>query len=237
MSSLLFNSPDRIIRVARANAGLLQEGDDPTSEQYADGFNRLQDIVNFLQTSGLKLWLQSELQVALVAGQNSYSFGPSSGIVMTKPLRVLQGLYADSSGNQRPLTVLARKDWMQLPTLGQQGAVISYFVDKQATQLVVKFWQTPDTEAATGTVTLLLQEQATSPVTLNSAMDFPSEWFLALQWLLADEICGGQPPAIMQRCQMRAAFYKTALEDWDVEDAPVMIVPDPQMTYGQSKFR
>jgi hypothetical protein len=225
--------------MAMQDAGLLQEGDDPDPEQFANYLQRLNDLINLWQTQGLKLWLQKELSLPLTAGINQYALGPG-GVLPTlqfKPMRILSSAYyMDSDGNRRPLMMISREEWMRLSTTVSQGPINSFFVDKQQIQILVNLWLTPDTQAATGHVILLMQEQVTNLVSLTDAMNFPQEWFIALRWGLADDICTGQPQAIMQRCMMKAALYLAMLESWDVEDASTTFAPDSRMFTNQGRF-
>lgn len=231
-----FNSPARIIEQAMFEAKLIQLNQTPSSEEYATYGQRLVDMINLWQTQGLKLWLNHDQSVTLLAGQAKYVFSPSGDVVMTKPLRVVNGYYLDSSSNRRPLISLAWEEYVRLSNVVNQGAVNSYFVDKQETHLDVYFWLTPDASAVTGTAHVILQQQVENFTGLYDTMNFPVEWYLALIWGLADEICGGQPPAIMQRCAARAAAYRITLEDWDVEDASTKFAPDPQIVAYTGRF-
>lgn len=231
-----FNSPYRIIRTAMLEAKLLQVGDEPGSEWLAECMPRLNDMINAWQTAGLKLWLNHDQSVTLVDGQRLYSFSPTGDVVMAKPLRVLQGYYLDSANNQRPLLVLSRDEYARLSNVFNTGAVNSYFVDKLQTHLDVYFWLIPDATAATGTAHVILQQQVENFTGLTDTMNFPVEWYLALIWGLADEICGGQPQAIMQRCASRAMYYKEMLENWDVEDASTSFQPDQRITMYSGRF-
>ena len=220
------NTPISIINDAYFDAGLLQEGDTLNGEQIVSGMRRLTDIVNLWQTQGCKLWLNVDTPVPLAEGQQTYRLAPGEDVDMAKPLRVLDAYYSDANGIRRPLTPLAWADYLRLSQINQQGQINSYFVDKQAQALSVFFWLTPDATAATGTVHLLTQVQVTNFINLTETMNFPIEWRIALRWGLADEICTGQPQAIMDRCQQRAQSYRAALEDWDVEDAPTRFAVD-----------
>lgn len=235
-TALALNSSERIIRLAMKDAGLLQDLSDPTPDQFSEYMGRLNDILNYLQTQGLKLWLQVDTPIPLTASKATYNLGPTGDVVMTKPLRVLQAYYLDSGGIRRPLIVLSRDDYMRLSQVSNTGAVNSYFVDKQLTQLAVSLWLVPDATAATGTVHVLLEQQVTNLVQITDTMAFPQEWFLALRWALADDLSTGQPVAIMQRCSQKAEFYRQALEDWDVEDAPTKFEPDSRSQYYQNSF-
>ena len=222
------NTPISVINDAYFDAGLTQEGQTPNSEQIVTGMRKLTDLVNLWQTQGLKLWLNVDTTITLVAGQGTYVFGPGSttGIDMTKPLRVLEAYYRDVNAIRRPLIPMSWNDYIRLSQITQTGQLNSYFVDKQQTVLSVFFWLIPDAIAATGTAHLLLQTQVVNFITVTETLNFPVEWRIALRWGLADELATGQPQAIMDRCQQRATMYRTMLEDWDVEDAPTRFAPD-----------
>jgi hypothetical protein len=224
-----FAQPLRIIHYAMIDAGLLQDGDDPTSDQLAMYTNRLNDLINLWGTQGLKLWTYLDQSITLTASTNSYTLGPSGSIITTKPMRAIQGYYLDVNNIRRPLYPLSWDEWVRLSNTTQTGAISQYFVDKQAANLVVYFWLTPDTTAATGTAHLLIPRQITNFTGLTDTLNFPQEWFMGLRWGLADDICTGQPEAIMSRCQQRAQAYRAVLEDWDVEDAPTQFQPNMQL--------
>lgn len=224
----LRNTVNDIISDAMEDAGLLQEGDTPTGEQYVKYTRRLQDLLNMYQTMGLKLWLLQDLPITLVAGVATYSLSPTGSVVMNKPSRAIQGYFLDASGNRVPLRPMGWEEYLRLSQVTQQGALNAFFVDKQATSLNVTFWLVPNAIAAAGTAHLLLQTQVSHPISLTDSTSFPEEWRIALRWGLADDICTGQSGAIMQRCEQRATQFRMALEDWDVEDAPTRFSPNLQ---------
>lgn len=233
-----FNTPDRIIRMALKDAGLLQEGDDPSSEQFADALNRLNDLINFEQTQGLKLWLQHDLEVTLVSGQAKYSIGSGGDVDMTKPTRVLDSCYyLDVNSISRPIRPVSRDEYTRLSNRTQTGQVVQYFTDKLKDKLDVYFWLVPDATAAAGTAHLLIQQQVGNVVSLTDDMTFPLEWFLWARWALASDLATGQPRAIMDRCLTFAEGYRSALQGWDVEDASTFFTMDPQSGYSTRPFR
>ena len=224
-----FNTCDGIIQQAMEDAGLLQEGDTPNGEQYARGLNRLNQLIVFETTQGLKLWLQQDLSVTLTAGKQMYTLMTGGDVNTPKPMRVLQGYYLTSTANnRRPIYPLSWDEWMRLSQVTQTGAISQYFVDKQQNSLNVYFWLIPDATAATGTAHLLIEGPVTRFVGLTDGMNFPMEWGVGLHWMLAADICTGQPTAVIQRCEKWAQYYLNALRNWDVEDAPTQFVPDMQ---------
>lgn len=219
-------TPDYIIRLAMKDAGLLQRGDDPTSDDYAEYMPRLNELLLAAQTQGLKLWLQFLQTIPLKANKATYVLSPTGDVQIAKPSRIIEGYFLDQFGNQRPLISLSWDDWNKLSNKTQIGAINSYFVDKQSFQLNLSFWLTPDATAALGTCQMQIQQQQTVVTQIQQTMNFPPEWGIWLHWALADQIATGQPQAIMDRCEKRAAEMFEALNNWDVEDAATSFAPD-----------
>lgn len=232
MTSPSLYTPSRCIELAMKDAGLLQHGDLPDGDQLAEFGGRLLDMIFLWQTQGLKLWLQQDLPVTLQATKATYTIGPGGDVDMPKPTRVIQAYALTTAGTTRPLMLISRDDWTRLSNRTQMGAINSVFIDKQQTLLNVNLWLTPDTTAATDVLHLVIQNQVTSFTNLNDTINFPAEWFMALRWGLADDICTGQPTEIVTRCAQRAESFRKVLEDWDVEDASTFFQPDPQ--YGNT---
>jgi hypothetical protein len=227
-----------IVQTAYEDAGKCAVGGAINAAQLSRGIDRLNDIINLWATQGLKLWLQQIVVVPLIAGQGVYVMGPGGNVNMTKPLGVLQGTYVDSMGVRQPLTTMSRDEWMRLSQLtNNNGAINSYFTNKRAATTDVSFWNTPDATAATGTVELLCRLQAGNVAISTDSVGFSPEWTIALRWGLADELATGQSDSIQSRCAQRAAAYRTALEDFDVEDADTYFTLDPRFQYGTGGFR
>jgi len=230
-----FNTAYRCICMAMQNAGKLQEGQEPNSEALATNMNRLSDMISLWQTQGIKLWMNTVITVTLVGGQALYN---GTALGSTRNLRVINGWLLDAFGNRQPLIPLSWQEYQTLSNTTTQGPPNSYFVDKQPTQLNVYFWNTPDsTTASNYTAQLQVQQQITTAVGMIDSIDFPQEWFIALQWGLSAEICTGQPESIVQRCESKAMQYRTMLENWDVEDSATMFTPDQRSNPGSRSFQ
>jgi hypothetical protein len=233
-----YGTPNRLITMALKDAGKLSADAEPDSGQFLDGMQRLADILYFQQTRGLKLWLLQDIQVPLVAGQATYTFGPGGDVDMRRPFRVEFG-YATDGGqeNRRPVTPLSYEDYTRLSNTIQTGQVTQYFVDKQIPLLKVSLWLVPDaTQVSQGTVHLIMRTKAEHLTMLNEEMTFPPEWYLALRWALASELSTGQSSAIQSRCLGLADRYIDALEGWDIEDVSLQIQADLSQT-NTGRFR
>lgn len=230
------NTAKYVIEKAYTDAGKVQRGGVPTPAQYIDGLERLNDIINIEQTRGLKLWLETEQSVTLVTGQQEYTLSPTGDVAITRPLRVKQGVYVNSSGSRRPLTQISRDDWTRLANRTASGQISSFYVEKLYDRLKVHVWNSPDATAAAGTLSLVLHNQATNATIVSEATRFPPEWTIFLRWALAEDLATGMPEAIIARCANKAAMLREDLEGWDAEDAMTYFAPDPQMLPG-SRFQ
>jgi hypothetical protein len=231
-----------IITDGMFDAGLIGEGEVPTSDQFTSGMRRLNKIVNYFQTKGIKLFMQNDYALTapiLQVGLGLYSFGPGGNVSMNKPLKVLEGTayYTDiTNQNRRPIITLSRNEWDSMSTITEQGTVTGYYVDKQLLTLNVNLWMVPDTLNATGAVHLILLQQVGNFAFITDTMAFPPEWALALEWGFAFQVCTGQPPEVIERCKENAVFFQSELEDWDVEDASVVFQPDQRGRFVGRRF-
>jgi hypothetical protein len=98
-----------IICDALMDAGKLRSGDEPDSETLALNTRRLNKLINFYMTQGLKLWLTYQLVLDLVPplsngfGVPLYTLGPAGTVPMQKPLRVISAFYVYYEGGAAAL--------------------------------------------------------------------------------------------------------------------------------------
>lgn len=235
-----------IMQDAYFDAGLIGEGDELNSEQITVGMRRLNKYCNYLQTKGLKLFVEEDYSLQapiLQTGVSRYEFGPvqprsqQGWIQITKPRRVIEGYAIDQmSQARRPILPLSRNEWDFLSTTTQPGTINNYYVDKRLINMVVNLWLTPDDYAAGGQIHLILDLQIGNFAQVTDTMAFPAEWGLTLEWGLAHQLCTGQPPAIVERCTQNMQFYQEELENWDVEDASTKFEPDQRGQFVGRRF-
>lgn len=227
----------RLITDAYRDAGLISYTQTPNSAQLSDGLSRLNDIINFEQTQGLKLFLFQDVEVTLVAGVGTYEIMTGGDVNVTKPQNIVDGYYMDVNGVRRPIFSLSWNEWIRLSQVSQTGQINNYFVDKQYNRLRVHVWNVPDTVASAGTVHLIARTQASNVATVGANVLFPPEWFIFLRWALAADLATGQPAEVIARCEQKTAYYRDALQAFDVEDSPIQFQVDPRGGYPQSDFK
>lgn len=228
-----------VIQYAYEAVGLIAEGTFPDSEKIAKGMNKLNQIVGYWMTKGLKLFAWSDRTVTLTS-TNFYPMGPAqTGLSITpKPMKVEYAYFVQaSSGSQVPLTEVSWQEWTTLPiTSSSPGQPVNYRQDKQATYLGLYLWPTPDSTSQLGSLHVVLRTQITPGETYTVATGFPQEWQLPLTWFLAEELSIGQPLPIVQMCRAKAKEYREDCEGWDVEDAQTFFTPDTRGSFYGNSF-
>lgn len=226
-----------LLTKAYRDAQKLPRGAALSADQLSDGIDIMNDLINLWQTQGLKLFLETETSVALVAGQQMYSFRPGGDVSIDRPLQIKEATYWDQYSNSRPLIQISRQEWTFLSNRTTQGAVNQYYAEKLYDRLNMYLWNIPDGTAALGTLRVVLRNQATNVSISSDSPRFPPEWAIALRWGVADELTSGMPEAVQVRCQQRAQSYREALEAWDVEDAETYFQPDVRALADGRSFR
>jgi hypothetical protein len=235
-------SAGNVIELAMRDAGYLDHMEAPGSEDYRQYIGRLNNLINFEQTQGLKLWLQENISFTPVLGQQSYAWGPNGDIQMPRPTRIIEGFFtfplSATSGIQTryPLQQLSRQEFNQLGVLNVAGIPNSFYIDKQQVNLIVWLWLNPDAFTAQAMVTFVTQVQINQLISITDNMNFPIEWFQFLHWALACEIDSGQPSAVQAKNESMRDYYRTALENFDVEDTSTYLQADPRVLLSTGRF-
>lgn len=241
MTVAVYNSIDRMVRMAMFDAGLLEEGADPTPEQQNTNVQRLLDMIQVWQVEGCKLFLLRDVILPLQLNLSTYAIGNASpNLNMPKPLRVEDVYWRDAAGTQhRDIFRVELHDWVRLPPAQPNSTITQFYEDRQNNWITIKFWNQPGSYDVSGQMHLVLRTIGQGGITSIAdtiTANFPIEWAMALRWGLAADLCTGQPDSIVQRCERMAIHFKTILENFDVEAGGISFQPD-RSNYAPSRFK
>lgn len=237
---------NELIAASLRTLRVLQEGQALNGDMITTGAEAINTLISNWQSNGLQLWTYQLLAIPCVANKFVYTIGPAGAdITNVRPLRLLDdGSYIRNNTNpatpvDTPLIVLSRTDYMNMGSKTSQGIVNSLYyqpgIDSGATT-------SPSTGYGTlyvyvnpldNTRTLYCNFQR--PIYNMTAgadeFDFPSEWFMALRYglaeLLADEY--EVPDNRLMRVAAQAERYHKNVQDWSVEQAKFRFQPDFRM--------
>ena len=234
-------STDDIISAALRQLGRLGAGATPTTEDKTNLLFALNLIIKSLVADGYLLFGYKQASGPTVASAATRTIGPTgANIAAPKPARIVQAWIRDANNFDIQLTQLSRADYNAMSAKSATGRPVNFYYDNQTVSGstwnnigTVTLWPTPDSSA----YTLFLSYQAPLQDVGAGATQFelPQEWFLPLQWILADEVCmqynvNEQKTSMIQQ---KAEFWRNKLADFSVQEVPsTYFTVDAQVGYG-----
>ena len=217
---------DQIINASLRVLGVVGAGDNPSPSDYQNCAEALNLYIKQLQTKGLPLWKVEDLQVPMVAGQTTYTLGPTGNVVTDRPLRVVMAFIRSSTGNDTTLQVISRQEYMQQGYKPSQGVPNQCYYDTQLTNGVLYVYNTPID--STYTIHLQVQLPISDITGPTSVPEFPNEWYNLLKFGLADQVAMeyGVSSSIRQELAMRSKMMLEEMLDWSQEEASTMFMPE-----------
>lgn len=205
----------QVITSAFVNAKIYAPGETITAEDMASG----QEALNLmLKTWSAKehLWIVSEGNAALVAGQAAY---------VVPEARRVRSVRRRINGIDTPMNVLSRDEYDLLPNKVGAGMPVSYYFDPQRATRTLYLWLVPTAAiAAQATLRYTYLRVIEDVDALDNDPDVPQEWLEALVYSLSDRLAnsyGDNNPALTAF----AAQLVRDLSSQDQESASMFIQP------------
>lgn len=216
---------DQLITASMRMIGALATGESPTANETSDASVTLNMIVKNLVADGLQLWVTKQKSISLTADKVSYTLAPSGAdVTMARPARVTEAFYRDSSGNDTPLTIISRNEYLGLSDKDSSGVPTSVFYDPLLTTGVLYVWPVIDS-VTTEAIHITFQKPFDDLDAADNNFEFPQEWFRYLKYALALDLCPeyGVPAHIWDRIKSMEMELHRNLLGWDQEQASVFI--------------
>lgn len=168
---------DDVIELALSKIGALEQGQSPTSDQLARSAKSLNTIVKSLQTESVYLWEATTGSTTVVVGQTTvYALGVDV-IAIEHPL-------IRRSGEDIPLTVITREEWMTIIDKDASGKPSKIFPELTLTGLQYTLWPVGET-GQSDTIYYTQYKKLQDFDAASNDLPFPSFWSQALVYLLA----------------------------------------------------
>lgn len=239
MSTTYTVNPQQIITNALRKQGWLAYDATPDPIVLANMLQSLNIMIKAWSSRGIKLWCIENINVILQANKNNYSIGPSGADVTTdRPLRIEDAptVLNLTSGNSYELFRLARYDYLTLGNKSQPaGQPSDYFYDPLIPNGILYVYVTPNANTAANFIIQIPQRRYIQDLnSLTDNFDFPSEWYQAILWGLAEEtsLDNQIPEGRVDRISAQSKMYIQQMEDWDREWASISFAPDRRGSGG-----
>ncbi len=210
-----------IIKSALRKLGVLAQGQTPSTEDYTNGTEALNSLIQTLSTEGMPLWKRTTTSITPVDGTSSYT--------VSNVWKVVQVLLEDTTGStQIDLEQKSYYDYKRLPD-GTSGDPVCYTYTPGLENGQLTVWPTPNSSTATNkTIAVVYQKEFFSFNASTDTPDFPAYWTDALIYGLAVRLAPeyGIPLQDRQALMKEFQMYKEAAEGYGDEDGSFFIQPD-----------
>ncbi len=132
--------------------------------------------------AGLVVTLTATLTGAAASGNLVYIYQT----LAQRPLRISGGRIKINNGNEIPMKVISRSEYMNLPIKTTQGKPTQLYYDPQLTNGTLYIWST--IQYVNDFIIVTAQRELQDFSTLADTADFPKEWIMPIVWNLADQI-------------------------------------------------
>jgi len=145
---------------------------------------------------------------------------------ITRPLKVPAGRQLAFNGlRETPMTVLSRKDYMNLPQKNQLGSPTQFFYAPKRDDGVMNVWPNPQIVGAVYALGMRFTwyRQLQVFVSQTDTADIPQEWASAIEWNLSKELTAKFPVSdrLYNRVLTMAAEKMDIVTSFDRESEPI----------------
>lgn len=174
-----------LVRSSMRLIGAIATGETPTAEETADGVLCLNDMLENWSTESLSVWSSHNSTFNLIAGQATYTIGPTGNWVTARPV-VIDDAYCSVQGVDFPIMLISQAEYNVIPIKTNQQAIVERLLYVNEFPLgLVTVWPTPAIDA---TVTLSIRLVIPTPVDANTVLGGPPGYVKALRYSLAVEM-------------------------------------------------
>lgn len=199
---------DRALRLISAT----ESGEAPTAQESADALISLNNMLESWQLDRLMVYTYVETAFTMVAGDASYTVGPSANFNLTPRPSKLENIFVRDSDIDYPVQLVTQERWYAIPdkTVGSDIPSMAYY-EPSYSNGTLQVWPVPSRAASLRIVTWT---PVSSFAALSTTVTLPPGYERAIAYNLALEIAPEyekQPsPLVMQTAVESLAAIKRA---------------------------
>lgn len=203
MAQTFYPTALRVIEQALVDIGAVdpEGGVTPGTSQTSGALEVLNFLVTSWQSHGMQVWCQKTTSLTMVDGTATYTMGPGGDINIARPMSVPQvWMHNTATGYDYVMSPMSRENYLGLANKETEGFPSMFYYDPKydlpgsnsgaSAYGTITLYVTPDAVAAAD---YTLGIRYTRPIQDFSSsadfLDFPQEWYNALRWNLALNLC------------------------------------------------
>lgn len=229
---------DDVIKRALRIIGAIGQGETPSTTAFTEAARALNDLVKEWQADGMQMWKYTlSSAITYVNGTRTYNIGTGATLNQVAPLKIVQAFNRNTSTNaDQPMLIVSQQEYRMLGNklgTGTPNQLYYFPPGPPAAEMVgvITVYPVPDSNAAS---TLNLYVVGMYPIDDFNAStdlaDFPSFYYNALCWGLADQLSYeyGVPFAQQSMITKKAQEHLDKAHGYDREEGSVFLQPDWQ---------
>ena len=186
MTAILTATGLDIVKKAFSILGAVDKAIPLSPDLREQGFISLNFLVKSLQAN-YHLWTETQGIIPLVTGVTEYTLGPNGADILERPIRVVNARYqASASSGVTPTSKWNSTQYYEAADKADTGPVLAWYYSPQLTDGILNVYKAPVDNNSFLNVTYIRPINIT--VDNGENVDFPSEWFLPLSYMLAQEM-------------------------------------------------
>jgi len=206
---------NELIEMALSAIGVTE----PTNDEYALATKVLNAMVRHLDAKGQWLWAidNTESTLTLVAGQQEYGTGATATTISTNILKLEKAAVLIGTDRQ-PLTILTKRDALKTPLQDESNSQpVACYLERAALRAnnVLIFYPTPNQAY---TVKYQFRRPLYDFDLPTDNPDFPSDWFMPIQKMLAYELSPHFGKPLSERQLLKADADQSMMESENFND-------------------
>lgn len=172
-----------VVQGALRLLGAIATGDTPTADEFKDGLNTFNDLLELLSTSNLAMYASATEQFPTVANQALYTIGPAGNWNTTRPVRISGSPICTFNGVDFEIDQIGQDDYdaIGLKTLSQPIVEKLLYVNDWPLGKIT-LWPVPSQVV---TITLNTGRVLTAVTDVTTAVNFPPGYAVMFRYNLA----------------------------------------------------
>jgi len=175
-----------LIKRSLRQLGVYTIGEDPSDDEAQDGLDALNAMLESWATENLFVYAKTLDIVPLIAGQQSFTMGPTGTVVSTRPVTILDESYILYQNVSYDLVKWTDAEYQQISVKGQNSGIpCGFWPLMNMPDVTVTLWPIP---SATMSMYVWSSKLITSFPDLTTTVVLPPGYERALVFSLAEEI-------------------------------------------------
>lgn len=202
--------------------GVYSVGEEPSADEAQDALTALNSMLDSWANDNLLVYAKTLDSVPLIAGQSSFTMGPTGSVVTTRPVFVDEASYIVYQNVSYPLEKLTLSDYNEIGLkTNQSGIPTSFWCLMNYPNITVTLWPVV---ADSMTMNVWSNKLITSFASLTTTIELPPGYQRLIEYALAEELAPEYEVPVPIAVASTSAKAKRSIKRTNTQ-SPLMSMP------------